>query len=177
MIIIWLFITHRLLRKWKAARRHRRWWRSGEEVSGAGGAWQFIEVRMTVKNRWDEAAEECFVGGTWWWGWWGGETRPMSTLGAAKAPCPWMPRVSPLTGEMGLEHRVFHHQTLPGSSEEYPPPPWCTHQSEFEERNALVTIRRAHGMGPEALSAASSTLSVGLGAFLRALRLSKVDMK
>lgn len=31
-----------------------------------------------------------------------GETRPVSRLRAPKAPRPWMPRVSPLTGEMGL---------------------------------------------------------------------------
>ncbi|TWW73903.1 hypothetical protein D4764_15G0012990 [Takifugu flavidus] len=69
---------------------------------------------------WDVAvgvgAEVC----GWGWGcvWGGGGTRPVSTLGAAKAPRPRMPRVSPLTGEMGVEHRVFHHQTLPVSSEE-----------------------------------------------------------
>ena len=59
-----------------------------------------------------------------------------------------------------------------------PPPPWCTHQSEFEERNALVTIRRAHGMGPEALSAASSMLSVELEALpCKYLWISKVDVE
>lgn len=101
---------------------------SGSEGRGGvvrrGG--QFIEVRMRVNNRWDEATEECFVGGLLLEG--GGcgeqggegETRPVSRLRAPKAPRPRMPRVSPLTGEMGLEHRVFHQQTLPVSSEEYP---------------------------------------------------------
>lgn len=47
-----------------------------EGVRGAGrGGGQFIEVRMTVKNRWDEAAEECFVGGMLWEGVYGGKYR------------------------------------------------------------------------------------------------------
>lgn len=97
-------------------------WRSGV----AGGGEQFIEVRMTVKNRWDGAAEECVVGdccrkgGLMGWRGTRGETRPVSRLRAPKAQRPWMPRVSPLTGEMGLKHRLFHHQTLPVFSEEYP---------------------------------------------------------
>lgn len=49
-------------KKWKRRKEARQDTVVGRR-GGVGGVGQFIEVKMTVKNRWDEPAEECFVGG------------------------------------------------------------------------------------------------------------------
>lgn len=166
---------------------------------------QSTEAWMTVKkNRWDGAAQDYFVdemfqarereGG---WGVVEFSTERWGVGGVNLGQCPDSEHQRPCVPGWSVsalwqerwDHNTefFHHQTLPISSEEYPTlslpplppplPPWHTRQSETEERNALVTIRRAHGMGPEALSAASSTLSVELRSSLQVLSISKVDVQ